>query len=146
MLNHDYRDLLNIFNDAKVDYMVVGAYAMAAHGYLRATGDIDIFINIAPDNVRAVFNALATFGAPLRGIKAEDFLEPGTVYQIGVPPNRIDILNQITGVSFSECEPVVREVDGLRIPFIDKASLIKNKQSTGRAKDKIDVEFMNESP
>lgn len=145
MLNPDYKDLLNIFIDRKVDFMVVGAYAMAAHGVVRATGDINLFVAPSSDNAQRVFGALAEFGAPLKGITAEDFSTAGVVYQIGVIPCRIDIINHIDGVSFSKGLIVYRELDGLRIPFIDRDSLIKNKRAAGRPKDLADIDLLGET-
>lgn len=125
-LNPDFIDMLSEFFDARVDFMVVGAYALSFHGYVRATGDIDLWIRTADDNARKVWRALIGFGAPLREISIEDFSTPGTVYQIGIPPNRIDIVNQISGVDFEETWPrrSIVEFGGMTIPVIDKELLL----------------------
>ncbi len=144
MFNPDYSDLLNEFSAHNVDYVVVGAYAMAAHGYVRATGDIDILVKPTPSNSAAVYASLIAFGAPLAEVTENDFAVPGTVYQIGVPPNRIDILTAIDGVTYEQAGRVMIEINGREIPFLDLESLKRNKAATGRAKDKLDLELMNE--
>jgi predicted nucleotidyltransferase len=144
MFNQDYNDLLRLLSDHNVNYVIVGAYAMAAHGYVRATGDIDIFVEPTPENAVAVFASLLAFGAPLSWVMVEDFRTPGTVYQIGVPPNRIDILTDIDGLTFDEAGSFNVEIDGLTVPFLDLESLKRNKASTGRTKDKLDLELLKE--
>ena len=143
MFNQDYNDLLKLLSAHSVNYVIVGAYAMAAHGFVRATGDIDIFVQPTLENSDAVFASLVEFGAPLSGVTAKDFRTPGTVYQIGVPPNRIDILTDIDGLSFDEAGSFDVEIDGLAVPFLDLDSLKRNKASTGRTKDKLDLELLN---
>lgn len=144
MFNPDYKDLLRLFTEHGVEYVVVGAYAMAAHGVVRATGDIDLFVRPTSKNGAAVFDALVEFGAPLSSITADDFAVPGTVYQIGVQPNRIDVLTEIDGVSYEDVGRVILNVDDLTVPFLNLESLKRNKASTGRAKDKLDLELLNE--
>ena len=92
MLNEDYRDMLQALADEKVSFLLVGAYAMAAHGYPRATMDIDIWVMPSPQNADAVLRALRYFGAPLHNLTKEDLLKDGTIFQIGVAPRRIDII------------------------------------------------------
>jgi hypothetical protein len=145
MFNPDYKDLLRLFTDHGVEYVVVGAYAMAAHGVVRATGDIDLFVRPTADNASAVFDALVKFGAPLDGITADDFAVAGTVYQIGVVPSRIDILTEIDGVSWNQVGSVMLHVDDLPVPFLNLESLKRNKASTGRAKDRLDLELLRET-
>jgi len=117
MFNQDYSDLLRELSVHKVNYVIVGAYAMAAHGTVRATGDIDIFVEPTPANADAVIASLAAFGAPLSGVTADDFKTPGTIYQIGVPPSRIDILTDIDGLSFAEAGVVNVEINDQLVPF-----------------------------
>jgi hypothetical protein len=143
MFNQDYNDLLKLLSARNVNYVIVGAYAMAAHGFVRATGDIDIFVQPTPENSEAVFASLVDFGAPLSAVTAEDFRTPGTVYQIGVPPNRIDILTDIDGLTFEEVGSFNVEIDGLAVPFLDLESLKRNKAATGRTKDKLDLELLS---
>lgn len=104
MLNSDFRDILSAFCEEKVEFMLVGAYAVAAHGLPRATGDIDLWIECSEQNSARVLTALTKFGAPLQNLSKEDLLTPGTVVQLGVTPRRIDILTQITEVNYHEAE------------------------------------------
>lgn len=140
-LNPDFIDILADFSSEKVEYMIVGGWALAFHGYVRATGDIDLWIRISRENAERVWRALKRFGAPLFDLTLEDLLRPGMVYQMGVPPNRIDILNEITGVDFDDawnCKTSI-QVDDLTIPLIAKSLLIKNKRESDRPKDRSDV-------
>lgn len=122
MLNPDYRDILSAFGDEKVEYLLVGAYALAVHGRPRATGDIDLWIRRSEENARKVLRALTTFGAPVSGLSEADLTTPDMVFQIGVAPRRIDILTSISGVEFDEAWEAREEVaiEGLRIPVISR--------------------------
>lgn len=121
--------------------MVVGGYAMAFHGFVRATGDIDLWIGASQENAKKVWKALEKFGAPLFDLTLEDLQTLGIVFQIGIVPNRIDIITQIDGVEFSEAfqnhESVV--IENLTVPILSRPFLLRNKKSTGRAKDLNDV-------
>ena len=101
-MNPDFVDLLRAFAGADVRFLIVGAYALAVHGRPRATGDLDVWIDATPENAPRVMQALAAFGAPLAEITEADFAPPGVVYQIGVPPGRIDILTELTGLTFEQ--------------------------------------------
>ena len=142
-LHEDFRDLLVLFADAGVEFVIVGAYALAFHGAPRASGDIDLFVRPTLANAQQVFDALARFGAPLEsaGVTAGDFAQPGAVYQIGLPPRRIDVLTEISGVTFDEAwtSRVVGEVEGRSVGFIGRAALLKNKEASGRPKDIADA-------
>ncbi len=142
-LNDDFRDLLVLFADGGVEFVVVGAYALSFHGAPRASGDIDLFVRAELTNADRVFGALARFGAPLAsvGVTSADFARPGSVYQIGLPPRRIDILTQISGVTFDEAwsSRTSGEVDGRTISFIGREALLKNKEAAGRPKDLADA-------
>ncbi|MCG3163727.1 MAG: hypothetical protein JMDDDDMK_05172 [Acidobacteria bacterium] len=144
MLNPDFRDMLSAFCDEQVEFMVVGAYALAAHGLPRATGDIDLWIGRSDENARRVWLAIAKFGAPLSGLTLEDLKAPGTVFQIGLPPRRIDILTAIDGVEFDDAWPerIEVEIEGLKIPIIGRDHLLRNKKAAGRLKDKADVAWL----
>jgi len=126
--------------------MVVGAYAMAVHGYPRATGDIDIWVETNIENSRKIYACIKQFGAPLSDISEQTFTEKGIVFQIGTAPRRIDIITRIDGVDFSEAYTAkkVIEVEGLRIPFLSKEDLIKNKLATGREKDRLDAQYLQQ--
>ena len=140
-MNQDFLDLLRTLFDLEVRFVVVGAHALAVHGRPRATGDIDILIEPTPENARVCYAALQNFGAPLGDLSVEDLHTPGTVFQMGVPPRRIDILTRISGVSFAEAwnTKVTATVDSLEVPFLGRDALIKNKRSTGRPKDDVDA-------
>mgnify|MGYP003516816358 CR=1 FL=1 len=142
MLNRDYSDLLSAFSRHRVEYLLVGAYAMAVHGQPRATMDIDLWLRVSPANAASVSAALAEFGAPLEALAASNFLVPGTVVQIGVAPRRIDLLTRIDGVDFdaASARAASAMVGELRIPVIALDDLITNKRATGRAQDRIDAE------
>jgi hypothetical protein len=141
-MNPDFVDLLRAFVAADVRFLVVGAYALALHGRPRATGDLDVWVEAGDDNAGRVMIALAAFGAPLRDVSAADFSREGIVYQIGLPPGRIDILTQLTGVTFAEAWPGrERAMFGdVEVDFIGREAFIRNKQATGRARDLGDIE------
>lgn len=142
-LNEDFRDFLVLLADGGVDFVIVGAYALAFHGAPRASGDIDLFVRPTPANAQRVFDALAGFGAPLEaaGVTAADFTQPGAVYQIGLPPRRIDVLTAISGLTFDEAwaSRITAEIDGRTVSFIGREALLKNKEASGRPKDVADV-------
>jgi len=144
MLNNDYREMLQILSEEGVDYIVVGAYALAAHGYPRATGDIDIWVNPDPANAARVLNSLKRFGSPIYSVAPENFTVKGTIFQIGVAPRRIDIITAITGVEFEEAweDRLVAEVDGVKVNILSLDKMIRNKEATGRAKDALDVKIL----
>jgi hypothetical protein len=116
-LTPEYREMLSILNAESVEYLIVGAYAMAAHGLPRATGDIDIWVRPTPENASRVINALSRFGMR-RGTSAEDFADPNIIYQIGFAPCRIDLMTSIDGVTFDEAftTKVMGSLDGLQVP------------------------------
>jgi hypothetical protein len=144
MLNKDYKEMLQFLLEEQVDFILVGAYALGAHGYPRATGDIDIWVQANEDNSSKVYKALQRFGAPMEQITANDFAREGIIYQIGVAPRRIDIITQITGVTYDEADAdkIIVEVEGIKLPVISLDKLIKNKNATGREKDKLDAQFL----
>jgi len=142
ILNDDYRDRLFALNAEQVDFILVGAYALAAHGYPRATMDIDIWVMPSPENAEAVIRALKRFGSPLHGLKPEDLQHRDTVFQIGVAPRRIDLLTGATGLDFSEASKnaVARRIDGIDLKVLSIDDLIANKLATGRPKDRVDAD------
>jgi hypothetical protein len=143
-MNPDFVDLLRAFIAADVRFLVVGAYALALHGKPRATGDLDIWIDATPDNAARVIRALTAFGAPLTDVSVDDFSRPGVTYQIGVAPGRIDILTELTGISFAEAWPdrMRRPFGEVDADFIGRDAFVRNKRATGRAKDLGDIEGM----
>lgn len=143
-MNPDFVDLLRAFVAADVRFLIVGAYALALHGRPRATGDLDVWVEASPDNAARVMQALASFGAPLSDVSADDFSRPGVTYQIGVAPGRIDILTELTELNFAEAWPgrMRRPFGEIEVDFIGRADFIHNKRATGRAKDLGDIEGM----
>jgi len=144
MLNADYKDMLRSLSDENVKFILVGAYALAAHGYPRATMDIDIWVMPSPENADAVMRALSRFGAPLQNLTKQDLLTAGTVFQIGVAPRRIDIITAASGLQF---EPTYRNsisvnIEGIEVRIPSIADLILNKKATGRTKDLADAEAL----
>lgn len=141
MLNEDYKEMLQLLSEEQVDFIIVGAYALGAHGYPRATGDIDIWVKPNNTNSRKLYKALARFGAPLEQIEIDDFSMEGIIFQIGVIPRRIDIITKIDGVTYQEADEdkITVEVEGLMLPVISLDKLIKNKMATGREKDELDI-------
>jgi hypothetical protein len=142
-LNEDFRYLLVLLADGGVEFLIVGAYALAFHGAPRASGDIDIFVRPSVVNAQRVLEALTRFGAPVASaqVTASDFTHPGAVYQIGLPPRRIDVLTEISGVTFDEgwASRVTADVDGRAVPFLGRDALLRNKEASGRPKDVADV-------
>ncbi len=144
MLNEDYKEILQNLSDNKVKFLVVGAYAMGAYGYPRATGDFDIWVENSPENSKKIHRALAQFGAPLAKITEKTFCEKNIVFQIGVAPRRIDIITAIDGINFKIAYSRRKKIklNKITVPFISLADLIKNKLSTGREKDKLDAQYL----
>jgi len=142
-MNPDFLDLLHAFAAADVRFLIVGAYALAVHGRPRATGDLDVWIDATPQNAGRVMRALAAFGAPLAEVTEADFSRSGAVFQIGVPPGRIDILTELTGLAFADAwaTRIRRPFGDIDADFIDRASF-RNKRATGRLKDLADIEGM----
>lgn len=142
MLSKDFREFIELLNGNSVRYLIVGGYAVAFHGYPRYTKDLDIWIELSPENANNILNALAAFGFGSSGLKAEDFLEADQIIQLGYPPNRIDILATLEALEFEDCykTKVEAEIRGLRIDLIDIESLKRNKRATGRLQDLADAE------
>lgn len=141
-MNQDFVDLLRAFSDHDVEYIVVGAHALAAHGHVRATKDLDVWIHATSENSARAYRALATFGAPLSQLTEEDLATPGTIFQIGVDPLRIDILTRIDGLEFAEAwkSRVSTSFGGVKTAVLSRADLIRNKRASGRLQDLADVE------
>lgn len=137
----DFEDFIRLLNTHSVSYMVVGGYALAFHGKPRHTGDLDIWIEISNSNALKLLEVLQEFGFGQLDFKKEDFTKPGFITQIGYPPLRIDILNSIDGVEFSEAFPnsKILTTDNLEIRFIGLNDFIQNKTSSGRPQDLVDI-------
>jgi Nucleotidyl transferase of unknown function (DUF2204) len=144
MLNPDFKDILSCLKEEEADFIVVGAYALAAHGFPRATGDIDIWVRNSFENAQKVMRALVKFGAPVSNLSEEDFTAPDMIVQLGVEPCRIDLLTCITGVEFDEAwqNKVSITVDGLDLYILSKEDLLRNKLAAGRDKDQGDIVWL----
>jgi predicted nucleotidyltransferase len=142
VLNQDFKEFIQSLNDNHVRYLVVGGYAVAFHGHPRYTKDIDIWIEMNPENATQVVKALDQFGFGSLGLKEADFLVPDQIIQLGYPPNRIDLLSTLPGVDFATCYAlrVQVEVDKVLVNFIDLENLKKNKKASGRHQDLADLE------
>jgi hypothetical protein len=144
--NSDFADLFAALNAAGADYLLIGAHALAVHGFIRGTKDLDVWVRPSAENASRVHRALASFGAPVRDVAAEDFAKPGIVYQIGVPPVRIDITTIVDGVTFDEAWParVSASFEGQPVGVLSRAHLIQNKRATGRPQDLVDVQRLED--
>jgi hypothetical protein len=142
----DFRDLLELFNSHKVNYIIVGGYALAFHGAPRYTGDIDIFVSPDAKNAERIMAALEKFGFGSVGLSTADFKKPGQVIQLGVPPVRIDIITSISGVSWGETfsTGVRGKYGDVQVLYIGREQLILNKRAVGRKKDLADLEALGE--
>jgi predicted nucleotidyltransferase len=142
MFQKDFRDFLSLLAKHKVRHLVVGGYAVAVHGYPRYTGDLDVFIALDPQTAEAVTAAFHEFGFSSADIDARAFLVPKSIVEVGCEPLKLQVMNAVSGVTFAEAyerRQTVR-VDDLDVPFIGYEDLVRNKSSTGRGKDKVDVE------
>lgn len=148
-MNEDFTDILSCLLDAGARFLIVGAHALAVHGVPRATGDLDIWIDASSGNADKVWTALVTFGAPVEdmGVTRGDLLRPAMVVQLGAAPRRIDVLTEVSGVTFQEAWPdrVMHTVGDLRLPFLGRAALIANKRAAGRLQDLADLEALGET-
>jgi hypothetical protein len=144
LLNPDFRDMLSALCDEGAEFLLVGAYALAAHGLPRATGDLDIWIRCSEENAERVWKALRRFGAPLAELTRDDLKMPDLVFQIGVAPCRIDILTSIDAVQFDEAwrDRTRIEIEGLTIGIIGRLHLIQNKRAVGRPQDLADIAWL----
>jgi hypothetical protein len=147
MLNQDFKDMLSCLNDEKVEYIVVGAYALAAHGYVRATGDIDIWLRNSSANAEKVIRALRKFGTPTLNLSEGDFLAPDLIVQIGVAPCRVDLISGIDGVEFKDAweKKMNVSIDNIEFYVLSKSDLLRNKLSAARDKDQGDIAWLKKN-
>lgn len=144
MLNQDFKEFIQLLNANEVRYLVVGGYALAAHGCPRYTKDLDVWLDMTEENAAHVMKTLADFGFGSLGLKQSDFMTKGQVIQLGYPPNRIDLLTSADGVDFEDCYKarVVFNINSVDVNFIDVESLKVNKRTTGRSQDLADLEAL----
>ena len=144
-MNQDFVDLLRALCVHDVRFLIVGAYALAVHGRPRATGDLDVWVDASPGNAPKIMRALVEFGAPLHDVSAADFSRPGIVFQMGLPPGRIDVLTALSGLTFDEAWPdrVSAMFGDVAVSVIGRDAFIRNKRATGRAKDLGDIEALD---
>ena len=147
-MNEDFKELLAAFNAQGVEYLVVGAHALAAHGHVRATKEFDVWVRPEVGNATCVLAALRGFGAPLHGLTELDLATPGLIFQIGVAPVRIDIITEIDAVGFADAwgERVETSFAGEPTQVLSRKHLIQNKRASGRAQDLADVEWLEKHP
>jgi hypothetical protein len=143
-IQQDFKELLEFLNSNKVEYLIVGAYALAFHGHPRYTGDIDIYVRPSSENAKKVMKALTEFGFGNAGIEIEHLSNPEKVIQLGNPPVKIDILTSISGLSHEEAfeEPIPGKYGDISVNFISRSNLIINKKASGRAKDLADLQAL----
>lgn len=138
----EFKEFLKLLSEFQVDYLVVGGYAVAYHGYPRATGDMDIWIAMSPENAEKVMSALRAFGFGETGASSELFIQPDQVTRMGVPPLRIEILTTVSGLDFSDAfsRRIVDQIDGTPISLVSLEDLRRNKRAAGRKKDLADLD------
>ena len=142
ILNPDFKDFVRLLTENKVEYLIVGGYAVGVHGYPRYTGDLDIWINSTTENAKSVLKCVEDFGFASYRLSVSDFTKPGNIIQLGYPPVRIDIINLVDGVNFAECYKNKKDVtaDDITLYFIGYDDLLKNKKKTSRPRDIDDIE------
>lgn len=143
-MHSDFSELLAEFNAHNVDYLIVGAHALAAHGIVRATKDMDVWVNPSVENAKRVMRAIVTFGAPLHDLSLSDLATKGIVFQIGIAPIRIDIITAIDGLEFTDAWParMMTRFGDEEVPVLSRNHLIVNKKASGRLQDLADVESL----
>jgi hypothetical protein len=137
----DFKEFLRLLNEHDVRYLLIGGYAVSYHGYIRATGDMDIWVAVHPDNALKLVTVLKRFGFDRPALVVDLFLRENSIIRMGVPPVRLEIITSISGVEFDTCyqSRVVDDLDGVTVNVIDVENLKKNKRASGRLKDLIDV-------
>lgn len=144
-LDQDFKEFIELLNKHKVEYLLIGGFAVALHGYIRNTVDIDFWINKSKTNAAKMVLVLKDFGFTSLQLTASDFEKEDVIIQLGYPPHRIDILTTPEGVNFDECYPkrlTVKTSDGIAISYIDLENLKKNKRAAGRSQDIADIDHL----
>lgn len=142
MWSQDFKEFVELLNAHRVEYLVVGGHAVGIHGYVRFTGDLDVWVNPVPANADKVIAVLSAFGFGSLNLRREDFDRPARILQLGQPPFRIDVMTSAEGVTFAECysRRVSMEYEGVRVDFIGLDDLRRNKKTVGRSKDLLDLD------
>lgn len=145
-LADDLREFVGLLNSHGVEYLIVGGHAVAYHGYPRYTGDLDVFVRRSDENAAKLIALLIDFGFGALDLDATAFTEPDTVVQLGHPPNRVDLITQISGVEFGDAweTRVDALLDGIPVPMLGRNELLANKRASGRAKDLADLRELEE--
>ena len=145
-MNRDFVEMLSALSAAGVEFLIVGAHALAAHGTVRATGDMDIWVNPTIENAQRVMNALHVFGAPLFDLTIADLTRRDTVFQIGQEPCRIDVLTGISGVQWDDAwnRRMAIEIERIPVSVLGREDFVTNKRAAGRPKDRIDLELLGD--
>ena len=143
-LARDFKEFLKSLNSNRVEYLLIGGYAVGIHGHIRATNDLDVWVNMSPENADRIEQALRELGFAAAGLTSGLFLTPNNVVRMGVPPIRIEILTSISGVEFEACyaEKETIRIEEIVVPVISLARLRQNKAASGRAKDLADLESL----
>ena len=146
-LHQDFREFIELLNENEVEYLIVGAFAMAFHGYPRYTGDIDFWVNNSEQNAAKVFKVIKAFGFPVDKLSEKDFTSTDIIFQMGFPPVRIDVITSVEALDFKNSFPKRMEkiIDCLKVNYISKQDLMKNKKAVGRKKDLADYETLRKS-
>jgi len=146
VLENDFKEFLELFDKNKVKYLLVGGYAVVFHGYNRYTKDMDVWVEISPENAIRIVQSLQEFGMDSLGLTEEDFQKAGTFVQIGCPPVRIDIINSVAGLDFASAyaSRTIETIGGVRVSMISLEDLRKNKLACGRTQDLLDYEKLGE--
>ena len=142
ILPQDFRDFLKLLNSKKIEYLLIGGYAVGYYGYPRATADMDIWIAIGKENAKKITEAIKEFGLNAPDLCEAIFLKPGKIIRMGYPPIRIEVFTEISGVNFEECfsRRTETKIDGIKVNLISYEDLLKNKKASGRYKDLNDLE------
>ena len=146
MVNRDYRDLFADFNAQRVEFLIVGAYALAVHGHLRATKDLDVWVRATAENAERVFRAVTAFGVVPENVSPEDFATPGSIIQLGIAPTRIDILTRVAGLEFESAwgNRLEATYGDQKVFVLSRSDLITSKRAAGRPQDIVDVSALEE--
>jgi len=144
LLPPDFKEFLQLLNSERVEYLLVGGYAVGYHGYPRATGDMDVWVSATRENATALAAALEKFGFAAESVQPDLFLQRDRVVRMGAPPLRIDLLTSASGVDFTQCyaERTVDLIDGIQVNLISLDRLKANKRAIGRSKDVNDLEHL----